>query len=383
MPSRAQQLCAAHGYPPELARLLERVVEHTRESLVDVRGIVLSPSVSTGDFLWKGQGEDLVFLSDIDGSVIADTPAATRTAFYQGLVDMARGLGGPHFKIDLSILPSRLLGHLPGNFQTVETGLAGFELDGEGLLERFPTGFDPRASRQAFLLNLWKPLATAEPGGCVQGMARLLMDIPLLATSELGICRPGHRARGEWFLTQRPEPLGASPVLRRAVEAAMAARVDPPGDERLLRELLVAAVQETIAGLDGHGAPRDDPDRALVRRFTRWLAPRTPRRIAGELRTLVRRPGPPIADLAWWMGRKEAMGGAGLWGLLQVAFGGRPPGPGTGRCLARYARRPAPDPGDPGYVTRAGELYQAGLLELYPSLEPASPPGGEDALRDL
>ncbi len=366
--SRVTQLCERYEYPEELGILLGEIARIARDVFGDLEGIVLTPSVSSGDFLWTRKDGEVRLLSDVDGFVFARATNQQIVRFRQAIALLARGRGGPLFKIDLSINRPSEVGRMPETFQMVETRLAGFELAGAGLLGRFPTRFDPRASRQALLLNLWKPLASDEPGRWEQSTARLLLDIPLLATSEQGVCRPGHRARAEWFLNDRPGRLGASSLLRQAVEVALAARLDPPGDRALLAASLVPAIEETLALIDGGGPPPHEPDAAFVTRLASWLPPRSPRRGLGELRTLLRRPSSPPTDLRWWIRRKEAMGGAALWGLLQIAQCGRSPNQGTAQWLAAYARRSTLDPHAADFVVRALEQYRRGLVELYPSL---------------
>ncbi|MCP5056940.1 MAG: hypothetical protein GY937_09485 [bacterium] len=370
MGTRGHELCDRHGYPTELGALLDQIVDLTKQFLPNSRGIVLSPSISTGDFLWQRDGSEVVFLSDIDGFVFADTDASGRDRFRQALKHLASVGGGSHFKIDLAVCPSAALGQMPQTFQMAETAIAGFVLVGDDLLSGFPRQFDPRASRQAFLMNLWKPLDYYGSPGWTQAAARLLLDIPLLASSEEGTCHPGHRARAEWLLTTRPGRLGTDPAIRAGVEAALEGRRTPPGDETRLRELLVPALRASIAALDDGPPPPRDPDAALVARFTNWLPPRTPRRRLGELRSILRRPTMPWRDIAWWRARKEALGGAALWGLLVFTLDSeeRTPGPGIANCLSRFARRPELNPNDTDFLEKARQQYRQGLVELYPSL---------------
>src|SRR5690606_3365731 len=217
------------------------VVSLAEEILGEDTSIVLSPSISTGDFLWQQEAGGIVLLSDIDGFVFTDADSERRKRFQSELGAITRGVGGAHFKIDLSISSPRALDRIPHTFQMVETRLGGFELAGNGALSLFPREFDPRHSRQAFLANFWKPLEHLDEGAWQQGTARLLLDIPLLATSELGVCRPGHRARAEWFLDEKPGNLGKSAILRRAVEVAYSTRLRHLRDDRL-RSLLVPAL---------------------------------------------------------------------------------------------------------------------------------------------
>jgi len=364
--SDARALCEAHAYPVELGQLLDELARMARELLSPLEGLVLSPSVSTGDFLWRRESEGVRFLSDIDGFVFTDAPADAWIEFRQAVESLSRGRGGPLFAIDLSLNRSRQLTRLPETFQMVETGLAGFELEGEGLLERFPSRFDPKSSRQALLLNLWKPLASEEPEHWAQSVARLLLDIPLIASSELGVCRPGHRARADWFLSERPGRFGRSDLLCRAVETALEARRAPPGDPRALRAVLMPALAEFLMRVDeGEPLPRE-PDALLVERFGRWLPPRSLRRRLAELRTVLRRPSSPFVDLRWCLQRKEAVGAAALWGLLQSLAGGSA-AEATAGWLAAYAREPRVDASAADFTSLGIAQYRRGFLELYPS----------------
>ena len=369
MHSHASRLCETYDYPTELGELLDEIVALALETFDELVGIVLSPSISTGEFLWKRVSERVHFLSDVDGFVFANATDFQSTRFKQGLARLAHGRGGPLFKLDFSVIRSAALDAMTESFQMVETRMRGFELAGSQLLERFPDRFDPRASRQAFLLNLWKPLATSDADTWVQNAVRLLLDIPLLASSEEGICRPGHRARAEWFLEDRPGRLGSDPAIHRAVEAALAARLAPPGSRDLIEPLLLPAMEATIAALDAGPPPPTRPNASLISRFTSWLPPRSPRRIAGEFRTLVRRPGQPLKDLLWWKRRKEAVGGGALWGLFQILHGAENPNQQTADWLAAFARRSPIDPGDEAFISLARDQYRSGLVELYPKLE--------------
>jgi hypothetical protein len=364
--SHASRLCETYDYPTELGELLDEIVALALETFDELVGIVLSPSISTGEFLWKCVSERVHFLSDVDGFVFAKTTGLQSARFKQGLARLEHGRGGPLFKLDFSVIRGAALDAMSETYQMVETRMRGFELAGSELLERFPDRFDPRASRQAFLLNLWKPLATSDSDTWVQNAVRLLLDIPLLASSEAGICRPGHRARAEWFLEDRPGTLGADPAIHRAVDAALAARLAPPGSRDRIEPLLLPAMEATIAALDGGPPPPTKPDASLINRFTSWLPPRPARRIAGEFRTLFRRPGRSLSDLLWWKRRKEAVGGGALWGLFQILHGAENPNQQTADWLGAFARLNPVDPGDKDFVSLARDQYRSGLAELYP-----------------
>lgn len=377
MRSHAGELCDQHGYPEELAELLEELVGLALTHLGDVYSIVLSPSISTGDFLWKRDGAELRLLSDIDGFVYANGSARSVADYAAAVQRLSRDLAGPMFHIDLSVNSARALDRLPQTYQFVETGLAGFVLYGEPVLGRFPAKFDPRASRQAFLLNLWKPLRHAflqpDPAGAAQAAARLILDIPILAASECGKCIPGHRARVRWFLAERPTPLGADDEIRAAVIAAMSAREDPPGSAAILAPLLHIAIPRAVSLLDPRAEPAADSGAAIVERLARWLPPRTPRRFLGECASVLARPTNPVADLRWLRQRKEASGGAALLALLhyvsQLAEAGVGDPPEEIRTLLRdFARRECSNETGLAFVRSACEVYQEGLWELYAAL---------------
>ena len=374
MKSRARDLCDRFGYPEELVGILEGVVEIALEHLGDVRSIVLSPSISTGDFLWNQFDPDQHLLSDVDGFIYLDGRVPDSSAYDAAIGRLTEGVGGSMFHIDLALNSARVLGHLPETYQFVETGLAGFVLYGEPVLDRFPKKFDPRASRQAFLINLFKPLGQAflldEPSGVAQAAARLILDIPILAASEQGRCIVGHSARARWFLDARPTPMGQDQTIRAAVEAARDARESRRGSSATLEPLLHAAIPRVVSLLDGRGEFSSDPDRELVERLSSWLPPRTPRRLIGEGRTLLRRPTGPLEDLRWLIHRKEASAGAALLGLfayLASGADGRPPS-GIRARLQEFARRDCSDNEGLAFVRSACHVYSEGLFELYPSL---------------
>ncbi|MAG32831.1 MAG: hypothetical protein CL908_18290 [Deltaproteobacteria bacterium] len=373
MKSRARELCDRHGYPQALSDVLEEVVALAVAHLGDVVSIVLSPSTSTGDFLWRHVGNEVELLSDIDGFIFVSASNADVEGFASAVRRLTDEVGGSMFHVDLAPSPVRALGRLPKTYQFVETGRAGFVLYGESPLPRFPRTFDPRASRQAFLMNLWKPLRCGflapDSDALAQAAARLLLDIPILASSERGECLPGHRARAQWFLDERPAPLGEDEEIAAAVAAAHAAREDPPGSVERLEPLLHPAIMRTVALLDGQGPFPADPGPAAVERLASWLPPRTPRRVFGELRSVLRRPTRPLADLHWLRDRKEASAGAALLGLFAYAASGPagPPPEGIRERLSEFARRSGPGGEGLAFLRLGCALYREGLVELYPS----------------
>jgi len=383
MRSQAQELCDRFGYPTELSEILDEVVDLARSHLGNVQSIVLSPSTSTGDFLWKRTDSGTHLLSDVDGFIFVEGAPRDLSGFREALDSLTRGVGGPEFHLDLSISSANTIDRLPQTYQFVETGLAGFVLSGKSPLERFPRKFDPRASRQAFLLNLFKPLRheflLASQGGLAQAAARLILDIPTLAASERGECIAGHRGRARWFLDERPGILGTSPLITEAVEAAEAARQAPPGNLAVLRAIVYPAILEAASLLDGRGPLHENPGKETVMRLAAWLPPRSVRRVSGELRTALQRPTHPTADLRWLLNRKEALAGAallGVFGHLARGAAGTPPN-GIGLRLLEFSRRPSTHldstKGDErGFIRSVCEVYSEGLLELYPSLGDAS-----------
>jgi hypothetical protein len=382
MRSQAQELCDRFDYPKELSEILDEVVDLAGSHLGNVQSIILSPSTSTGDFLWKRTDSGTHLMSDVDGFIFVEGAPRDLSGFQKALNVLTRGVGGPEFHLDLSISSAKSIDQLPQTYQFVETGLAGFVLFGESPLERFPSKFDPRASRQAFLLNLFKPLRheflLASQDGLAQAAARLILDIPTLAASERGECIAGHRARARWFLDERPGILGTSDLIIEAVEAAEAARQAPPGNLAVLRAVVYPAILEAASLLDGRGPVPENPDKETVMRLAAWLPPRSVRRVLGELRTTLRRPTQRTADLRWLRNRKEALAGAALLGAfshLARGANGTPPS-GIGLCLLEFSRRPSThlaslQEDERDFMPSICKVYSEGLLEIYPSLADA------------
>ena len=371
--ARVSELVDRFGYPKPLADLLEWLQGQAREVLGEGTTILLSPSTSTGDFLWRENGGRTELLSDIDGFVFTPAPPRDRECFQRtlGAYEIPEGRG--HCEIDLAVGSMDALDRIPRTYQMAETRAAGFVLLGPDVRPRFPDTFDPRASRQSFLLNLWKPTKAFDgnDGDYAQAAARLLCDIGLLAASEAGRCVVGHRERLRWFLERRPSPLGQDPVLCAAVEAALAARLAPPGSRGDLEGLVLPATERLIALLDGiaPGAAVAQGGLALAARFTRWLPPRTLRRVGGELKTLLRRPVHPVADTRWWFERKEAVLGAALVALLRATAPGSDPAPHSREAaflLSRFGRTTEPSGQGRDFIHHANETIRVGLAELYP-----------------
>jgi len=374
MRSQACDLAEQYGYPDELTDILEEVVEIALEHLGDVVSIVLSPSTSTGDFLWNRVDSNVQLMSDVDGFIYVDGKIGDPSSYDSAIRRLTKDVGGPMFHIDLAVNPARALNHLPNTFQFAETGLAGFILYGEPVLDQFPTEFDPRSSRQAFLLNLFKPFRHSflapNQNGVAQAMARLILDIPILAASEQGKCIAGHRARARWFLDEAPPPFGHDQAIRTAVIAARDARESPPGSVGILEPLLHEAIPRAMKLLDGLGEFPADPDLASVERLASWLPPRSPRRFVGECRALLQRRSTPSADLRWLLNRKEASAGAALLGLFLYLESGAtgPPPAGIRARLSEFSRRECSDRDGLAFIRFACEIYSEGLFDLYPSL---------------
>lgn len=369
MSSRGHELCEQFGYPLELGTILDEVASSAAAFFPDLAGIVLSPSISTGDFVWDRDVAGRVrFYSDVDGFVFARSTPAINAQFKQAIRRIESPYAEFGFKIDLSISPISKLNEIEPSYQMAETRIAGYELAGTGLLARFPAEFDARYSRQAFLRNLWKPLSSTTDSERSRFAARLMLDIPLLATSEAGTCRPGHRDRISWFLSSNAEPFGRSSTITDAVSIAFRIRNRPADLTNELDTHILPALSKAIELLDGGPTPPTRPNHDLVQRFTRWLPPRTVRRFAGELRTVLRRPYRPTIDAGWLWRRKDALGAAALWGMLEIAFGQECSNRATSRLLALFARREEVQLLEADeFLALARQQYRQAVKELYPS----------------
>ena len=229
--------------------------------------------------------------------------------------------------------------------------------------------------RQSFLFNLWKPIHHWAPAGgagdaaYVQAVARLVLDLPLLALSPSGRCIPGHQARARCYLDDAGAASFHSPALEQAVAWASAARRDPPERPPDLAATAARFAFEVAARIDGAGEPRSDADRSLVTRLAAWLPRRPPRRLAGELRSLLRDPGHPLADLRWLLARKEAVGAAALFGLLAYladGSGAEPPA-GIAARLGEFSRGAMVSGRGDAFVDSARSAYGRGLRLLHPA----------------
>lgn len=369
------ELCDQHGYPALLRDVLHELADAVRTHLGGLRSVILCGSVATGDFLWRQDGERIELLSDIDAFAFAPPAQSDRAGLRTRLKAIEARTASPHFKIDLSVSPPEALRRVPPVFQMAETHRTGFVLEGKDLRSAFPEHFDPRASRQSFLGNLWKPVGVwldrEADDGCAFSLAasRLLMDIATLEVSEEGLCLPGHKARAERFLSRRTGLLSSDPLLREAVTAAIEARQTPPGTPSRLEPLLAPSVARTVELLDGAGPVPDDPTPELVKRLAGWLQPRTTRRLFGEVRTVTQCPHRPDRDLRWLASRKEAVAGACVLGwLIWLGQGGEgaPPG-GVQNLLSVFARRNAPGGEGEAFHREAAAMYRLAWREYSPS----------------
>jgi hypothetical protein len=366
-------LCERHGYPRALRDVLEALVGSARTEIPGLCALVLSGSVATGDFVWRGGGSSVRLLSDIDVFAFAQR-GGPRPGFSVAVERLERSQASALFHIDVSISPVSALRKLPRRFQFVEAGLAGVAPIGAEVLASFPRHFDPRAARQSFFGNVWKGIlcwpgpAAREDETYRLALARMILDLPILAFSERGRCIPGHTARAEAFLAlDESHPLVGA-TTRRAVDLALRMRRSGDVARRDLEDLVPVVVDALLDFLDG-GGPTGSADWALARRIGRLLPPRTPRRLAGELRAVLRDPGMLWRDPGWWSRRKEAAGGAALVGLLRFALDGAvgPPPTGLSPLLRAFTGGGAPDGEGAAYLAEACRLYWEGRCRLYPS----------------
>jgi hypothetical protein len=359
-------LCDRHGYPEALRALLDSLKESARAHIPGLRALVLSGSVATGDFVWRGEGSAARLLSDIDAFAFAER-AGPVAAFSRAVEKLETSHASPLFHIDVSISAVSALRRLPRRFQFVEAGLAGAVLVGPEVLEAFPKRFDRRAGRQSLFGNPWMVIRNWREDDEVHrlALARIILDLPLIAFSEAGRCIPGHTARVDAFLgLEASHPL-ATPPAREAVTAAL--RMRSRGD--VPREALEGFAPQGIDALldfwDGSGPP-GLADRRLAARIAKLLPRRTIRRLAGELRAALSAPRP---DPGWWLRRKEAVGGAALIGLLRFLRAGAagPPPPGLSELFGAFAGGAGPTGESEAYMADARRVYREGRRRLYPS----------------
>ena len=375
MPGAIRDLSRRYGYPPELEEVLQRIVDAAREAYPELHGFILSGSAATGDFVWRRTQEGVDLLSDIDALLFVEFGGARPETLVEELRALEAQQRSPLFQIDVVVNPMSALGRIPKSFQMVETRLCGVVLAGEDVLDAFPAEYDPRASRQAFLLNLWKPILFWMPRGTehdftyVQAAARFFLDLPLIELSEAGRCVPGHLERAERFLAASGSSRFHSPSTEEAVSWAREARLTPHARRSDLEGLIARFAFDVTAMIDGNGDPPRDPDLALVHRLAAWIPRRTPRRVGGELRSLLRAPRNPLGDLRWLVCRKEAVGAAALLGLLAYLSESdfEEPPSGIAARLRELSRKPIPPSNGLEFIQDAKRAYWAGLCDLYPS----------------
>jgi hypothetical protein len=354
--------------------------------------LVLSGSATTGDYVYladSGAPEGVRLLSDLDLMLFTDQQGAQPALLAERLQDIKARHPSPLFDIDIAFSPASALDQIPPRFQMAETRRTGVVIAGRDVIDRFPLEFDHREAVAPFLGNLWKPFLYWTPAGGAfdieyqQMVARLFLDVPMLVCGARRECIPGHRARADSYLAEGSREGLYDEALRERVRWAIDVRGEPSIERAGLESSVGEFARQVIAALDGEPLPQPEADAALVARLGKLLAKRPLRRLAAELRCVVRDPRTPVGDLAWWWGRKEAAAGAALLGMLAHLgeIDGRAdafdPPQGVRARLAEYARLPAveraSDESPLDFLFRCKRIYQAGLLALFPSLEKADP----------
>ncbi|MCP5044031.1 MAG: hypothetical protein GY944_23630 [bacterium] len=385
MPNPVEELCSRHRYPNALREVLLELVDATRDAYPDAKSFVLSGSASTGDYVYREDESGVELVSDLDMTLFTDRRGARPERLDEAIAAIKQRHPSPVFQVDIAIEPTSALRAIPAIFQMVETRHAGVVLAGEDVRGHYPDHFDGRDARRAFLLNLWKPVLYWTPAGgehdltYTQVVARFFLDLPLLVATERGQCIPGHRARAASYADTDEHRGLFSDTLRERVGWAVVARENASSDRAGLEQAVASFAFEVVEALDGQGPVPHDPDPALVRRLGAWLPPRTPRRVAAELRSIVRDPRRPGLDLRWLQSKKEAVGGAALLGLLGhlatsrdgVIRGEVPPG--IGGCLGTFSRQGPLARGEGeselDFLCRAKQAYWQGLATQFPSLQ--------------
>ena len=373
--TQISKLCEQHAYPNRLREILEALTDAAREEIPGLQALVLSGSVATGDFVWRESNGTTRLLSDIDVMAFAER-SGDCAAFSTRIEGLERAENSHLFHIDVSISHVSALKHVPERYQFVEAKHAGVAPIGPEALDSFPLDFDLRAARQSSIGNIsmsvmaWVAPEAADDEGYRLSLARMILDLPILAFSEQGRCIAGHGVRVKAFL-ELPEshPL-AVPSVRAAVEAALRMRVKGDVARRELEDGALLAIDALLEFLDGRG-PAGSADAALARRIGRLLPARTPRRIAGELRSALQDSGLWLRDPGWWLRRKEAVGGAALIGLLHYAIAGMtsaPPSEVTA-LMGNFTAGRKPEGVGKAYLANAQRLYWEGRCRLYPSEE--------------
>jgi predicted nucleotidyltransferase len=364
-----QKLGEQFGYPDGLLEVLDELrLLLDRKFKGRLLSVILSGSAATGDFVWRREGDGITFLSDIDAVVIVasresgDDIAAESQALRR--ISSASAL----FHVDVTVIPSSAIANIPHSFQAAEIRQSGWIVAGCDMRHVFPGDFRPGSSREAFFLNLWKPflfraVCLRRPDLYRQAIARQMMDLALLASSEQNCCVAGHRQRLEAF-EALPEghPLQRDD-LKAALRMAYGVRQGQNFANGQLEEaqfLCLRAALEFLGIEYGAGSSAVEPARIQA-----LLDPRPPRRIAGEIRNdlLGRR-----CDPAWIWRRKEACAGAALLDIYRCRREGirLEPESNAGRWLGKFSGGPAPDLSRDDAEDRARRSYWEGEQRLHP-----------------
>ncbi len=320
-PNAIDALCTRHRYPDALRAVMHEVVGACREAYPGLESLVLTGSAATGDYVYFEEDGRTQLVSDLDLMLFVDSKNARAELLRDAVKAIKARHPSPIFDVDIAINSLRALERVPPRFQVVEARQEGVVLCGRDVLDRFPSSFDPDAAIAAFLNNLWKPFLYWTPRGgdldleYQQMVARLFLDVPLLVCARNRECIAGHRARGEAYLAESSRSGLHAESIRERVQWALDVRRTPSREREGLEAAVADFACQVVSALDEGPVP-DRFDARLASRFAKHLPRRTPRRVGGELRTLVRDPHAPLRDLAWWWQRKEAHAGAAMLGLL-------------------------------------------------------------------
>ena len=375
-------LCTRHHYPEALRSVLAAVADACRDAYPGLVSLVVTGSAATGDYVFRDEATGTRLVSDLDLMLFADAKGARPGRLREAIAAATAAHPSPLFDVDIAVSSPSALDDVPARFQMVEARQAGVVLAGDDVLDRFPTQFDPNAAIASFYNNLSKPFLWWMPRGggfdleYQQMVARLFLDVPLLVCARNRECIAGHRARGEAYLAEASREGLHAEAFRRRVEWALQARRAPTEERDGLERDVASFAGELIAALDA-GPPPEVFDAALATRLAKPLPPRTPRRVAGELRTIVREPRSPLRDLSWWWDRKESRAAAALLGLLDhlAAIEGEASGFDPPRevleQLAAFARTAkierASGEAGPAFLFRCKRIYRDGWEALFPS----------------
>lgn len=374
--NNVKQICEQHGYPFEIAALLEDVCRLTQEKVSNVRSLMLSGSVATGDLVYRRDANGLKIFSDLDLLVFADTPKIAED-FTLRVSELESRFHTNLFHIDLPINPMRALRRIAPSYQMVELRKVNSVLWGKDFRSLFPSQADVRFSRQSLLLNLWKailywPDGNPERYECFQWiLARLILDVPLLVFSELQNVIAGHFARAQAFceLTATVHPLATSAIQTAVMRAAAMRRAGAVEGADLWPDFLT--VLDIVLCYLNLGSLQDPVSiNARAARLKKLLPQRSLRRIGGEFRAVLHGHGSALQRGVWWLGRKEVW--AGLSALEMIAWLAR----GESRaaldkvetCLTQFCGRDFHFDEVVLPVRQFRTVYWEGQLRMYPSL---------------